>query len=479
MSIRTASRSIKEAHSPGQKFFFLTLHLHSSLIDNIFPISLLLYKISPPARPKTMSTRFENLDVDDLVTPRTRIAWTPYSTNKILAFCAEHQISDHNRPTPAQLITLMHYLNAPESHPAAWVAATMKTLTFIDRKTSKNKAMVALVEEMIDGEWVCKWYNWSTQWTLSSWKGDIAAPANLTAEQKEFRPIVPRRHALGHKRLADTAAAMIATLVTRKMDAAAFKYFAGLTASAEKGFGEKLAPKSVDSQPIAPKDPAQPAAKVVATYPEQAAELSTPSPPQTPITKVTFAKLPEAQSIPPKRLSNRKTADEETPSPSVRSSNKRLEEMIRRLNAKNLGSVQGKFKISQLVTPPSPQSSLDGEENANKFPGKGHDLEVGNKKGQKAKSVEQDKGGDSGKMLGGSKVLKKGLAPKVPKSGSEKMTKTGVDFGMPKSKLPRIPHTRFLENDEESDADAEDEEQSEAAGEDEEESDLDSDYLVL
>lgn len=162
-----------------------------------------------------MAARFENMSIEDLLTPRKRIVWTEYTIKKILAFCAKYQVSDRNRPSPGQLITLMDMINAP-AEPDAWLAAVSKTLSFIDRHTSKNKFMTALVEEEVEGEWVCKWFVWSELWTLPGWNGDIKKPAGLTTAQQQFRGIVPRRHSLGHKRLADTAAAMLADMVTKK-----------------------------------------------------------------------------------------------------------------------------------------------------------------------------------------------------------------------------------------------------------------------
>ncbi|KXT04125.1 hypothetical protein AC579_8977 [Pseudocercospora musae] len=69
--------------------------------------------------------QFENLDMDDILSGK-RITWSPESIKLIRAFCAKHQISDRNRPTPSLLLDLLSELKVLDN-----IKSDRETLTII------------------------------------------------------------------------------------------------------------------------------------------------------------------------------------------------------------------------------------------------------------------------------------------------------------------------------------------------------------
>ncbi|PPJ56461.1 hypothetical protein CBER1_10930 [Cercospora berteroae] len=156
---------------------------------------------------------FENLTVQDLNRPHSRISWSAGTLKKILSFCAEHQVSDRNRPSAEQLVQLLIKINAPTSDVDAWKAAGTKTLACIASRTAQLAKAGDVLKEVKskDGKWVCQWAQYSLLWTDEEWTGEtgVVETELSPAEAKmlrEFRPVVARRHELGHKRLVDAAA---------------------------------------------------------------------------------------------------------------------------------------------------------------------------------------------------------------------------------------------------------------------------------
>ncbi|PIA89400.1 hypothetical protein CB0940_07959 [Cercospora beticola] len=156
---------------------------------------------------------FENLSVQDLSRPHSRISWSAGTLKAILSFCAEHQVSDRNRPSPEQLVQLLNKIDAPTSDVDAWKAAGTKTLACIASRTAQLAKAGDVLKEVKskDGKWVCQWAQYSLLWTDKEWTGEtVVVETELSpAEAKmlrEFRPVVARRHELGHKRLVDAAA---------------------------------------------------------------------------------------------------------------------------------------------------------------------------------------------------------------------------------------------------------------------------------
>lgn len=140
--------------------------------------------------------------MDQLIAGSGRISWSSEALRTIYKFCARHQVSYHNLPSPEQFKELLEELKAPFNDPDAFADAVRRTTTALRSRVTDCKAMVALKETSGDrGQWICEWYVWSERWLKSDWDGDISLPADVTAAELLIRPVISKRHDLGATRL--------------------------------------------------------------------------------------------------------------------------------------------------------------------------------------------------------------------------------------------------------------------------------------
>ncbi|EME77132.1 uncharacterized protein MYCFIDRAFT_200753 [Pseudocercospora fijiensis CIRAD86] len=154
----------------------------------------------PTSKPEVGAKRFESLSEEDLVN-NARIQWTAEGIKKVRAFCAKHQVSTRNRPSPEQLLSLVDQICVLEDV-TAFMNAAKKVLSCIDRYVS-NKCPALDEEQQDDGEWKCVWYRFSEAWFQPGWDGDIKPPT--AGDPWAERPVIDHRHTMGETRLINAA----------------------------------------------------------------------------------------------------------------------------------------------------------------------------------------------------------------------------------------------------------------------------------
>ncbi|KAF2207979.1 hypothetical protein CERZMDRAFT_88072 [Cercospora zeae-maydis SCOH1-5] len=153
---------------------------------------------------------FENVSKRELLNGGKAIRFSARSIRTMLVFCARHQVSVRNQPSPALLNRLLGALDVPDDASARlWEVIGVKVLRAIDYHVSSNVQNQALREARgKDGVWRCTWKEWSKRWLQRDWDGEVQQPADVEEREQHERPVVRLRHALNRDQLAAAAAAL-------------------------------------------------------------------------------------------------------------------------------------------------------------------------------------------------------------------------------------------------------------------------------
>ncbi|KXS95306.1 hypothetical protein AC578_2193 [Pseudocercospora eumusae] len=215
----------------------------------------------PASEPGTPARRFESLSEEDLI-DNARIKWTEEGIKKVRSFCAKHQVSTRNRPSPEQLLELVDQI-CVLNNVFAFQNAAKKVLSCIDRYVS-NKCPALDEEQQQDGTWKCVWYRFSEAWFQPGWNGNTNAPAG--GNPWEERPVILRRHKMGEVGLINAAvnvrashlrALPIAAKSTEKNEERAQKTPAPVTVHVHYHGGEEQTDQSKENKEASPTNVAE------------------------------------------------------------------------------------------------------------------------------------------------------------------------------------------------------------------------------
>ncbi|KAF7195967.1 hypothetical protein HII31_02729 [Pseudocercospora fuligena] len=139
-----------------------------------------------------LGNTFEGVSEDQLIAGQ-RVVWTFEGITKVRAFCAKHQISHRNRPSPELLLGLVDQICILHNV-TAFEKAANKVLYCIKEYVS-NVCPALDEEQQSDGTWKCTWYRFSEAWFHPKWDGDVTPPEDDNAWYA--RPVVKKRHDMG------------------------------------------------------------------------------------------------------------------------------------------------------------------------------------------------------------------------------------------------------------------------------------------
>ncbi|KXS97687.1 hypothetical protein AC578_1484 [Pseudocercospora eumusae] len=211
--------------APFNRFFLHLDRLCSSYHQECADTPLLLRHPCPSNPNMAVDNElvmFENLNLDGILS-NARISWSKESIKVIRAFCAKHQVSARNLPTPTLFLELLSDLNVHEQikyDNDSFSIIAPKILNCIRSYVSLAKDMEGILEERISNssEYLCTWYKFTENWTKPNWDGDISAPhPKEAAENWIERPVVSKRMpGIGHTRLTQQTWALIAAEKAKK-----------------------------------------------------------------------------------------------------------------------------------------------------------------------------------------------------------------------------------------------------------------------
>lgn len=132
--------------------------------------------------------------------PLRRLVFSPTDIKTLLGFASTHQLSQHNRPTPIELLTLMNSLSSCNAldciTPDTINILAGRIAMAIDRRLAK---IITTQEWVFQGDAVV-WPKWTEGWIEKGWNG-VVTPPPKTGNGVEGRQVVEARHSMGITKL--------------------------------------------------------------------------------------------------------------------------------------------------------------------------------------------------------------------------------------------------------------------------------------